>query len=87
MSYKRARGPLGNNKSGNPVWFLRQESVKSKDKTNVWSNTPSAGVTDILLSAHLPEDGHPNVEELRDVYNYGGIFLCSIHTKYHEPYV
>ena len=75
MSYKRARGPLGN-KSGPPVRFLRQESVKSKDKTNEWSKTPTAGVADILLPQHLPADGHPNPDEIRDVTTMEGFFYA-----------
>ena len=66
MSYKRARGPLGN-KSGKPVHVMNQESVLSKDKSQTWFNTPSGDVPDIVLPAHLPEAGHPNQEELRGV--------------------
>ena len=48
----------------------------SKDKTNVWSNTPSADVPDIVLPAHHPEDGHPNTDELRDVTTMEGFFFA-----------
>ena len=85
MSYKWARGPLGN-KSGNPVRVMNQDFVQSKDKTQTWFNTPSGDAPDIVLSATIPEDGHPNQEELQDVTTMEG-FFCSLHTKYHEPYL
>ena len=48
----------------------------SKEGTNEWSNSPSAGVADIFLPAHRPEDGHPNTDEIRDITTMEGFFYA-----------